>query len=173
MKFTVNDLVSYRTSGVCRIAEIKNCDFGGKQREYYILNPIHDEKSVIFVPVDSPLSDKMKSVLTKDEANEIIASSIPEKPFDWIENDRERTAKIKEIASSGDRERITLMIKTLRLRRKALSACGKKLRVTDEAALVSAEKVLYDEFAYALGIERGDVISYIETKIAEAEKSEA
>ena len=45
--------------------------------------------------------------------------------------------------------------------------------MTDEAALVSAEKVLYDEFAYALGIERGDVMSYIEAKIAEAEKSEA
>ncbi len=173
MKFTVNDLVSYRTSGVCRIAEIKRCDFGGKQEEYYILHPIHDEKSVIFVPVDSPLSDKMNSVLTKDEANEIISASIPEKPFDWIENDRERTAKIKEVVSSGDRERITRMIKTLRLRRKALSACGKKLRVTDEAALVSAEKVLYDEFAYALGIERDDVMPYIEAKISEAKKSEA
>lgn len=65
------------------------------------------------------------------------------------------------------------MIKTLRLRRKALSACGKKLRVTDEAALTSAEKVLYDEFAYALGIARDEVTSYIEAKRAAAEKSEA
>ena len=39
--------------------------------------------------------------------------------------------------------------------------------------IVSAEKVLYDEFAYALGIERDDVTSYTEAKIAEAEKSEA
>ena len=99
MKFIANDLVVYRTSGVCRITEIKNCDFGGKQREYYILCPIHDEKSVIFVPVDSPLSDKMNRLLTKTEVDKIIDSSIPEKPFDWIENDRERTAKIKEVAS--------------------------------------------------------------------------
>ena len=173
MKFIANDLVVYRTSGVCRIAEIKNCYFGGKQREYYILRPVHDEKSVIFVPVDSPLSDKMNRLLTKTEVDKIIDSSIPEKPFDWIENDRERTAKIKEVASSGDRKRITRMIKTLRLRRKALSACGKKLRVTDEAALTSAEKVLYDEFAYALGIARDEVTSYIEAKKAAAEKSEA
>ncbi len=125
------------------------------------------------MPVDSPLSDKMNRLLTKTEVDKIIDSSIPEKPFDWIENDRERTAKIKEVASSGDRKRITRMIKTLRLRRKALSACGKKLRVTDEAALTSAEKVLYDEFAYALGIERDEVTSYIEAKKAAAEKSEA
>ena len=128
---------------------------------------------MIFVPVDSPLSDKMNRLLTKTEVDKIIDSSIPEKPFDWIENDRERTAKIKEVASSGDRKRITRMIKTLRLRRKALSACGKKLRVTDEAALTSAEKVLYDEFAYALGIARDEVTSYIEAKKAAAEKSEA
>ena len=125
------------------------------------------------MPVDSPLSDKMNRLLTKTEVDKIIDSSIPEKPFDWIENDRERTAKIKEVASSGDRKRITRMIKTLRLRRKALSACGKKLRVTDEAALTSAEKVLYDEFAYALGIARDEVTSYIEAKKAAAEKSEA
>lgn len=172
MKFAVNDLVSYKTSGVCRISEIKECTFGGVCGEYYILNPVYDGKSVIFVPVDSPLSDKMRKLLTKAEVDEII-DTMPQDAFDWIENDRERSEKIKEVTTSGDRARIARMIKTLWLRRKALAERGKKLRITDEAALHSAEKILYDEFAYALGIAREDVPAYIEAKIAEAEAPKA
>ena len=167
MKFTVNDLVSYRTNGVCRIEEIKNCTFGKESGEYYVLRPVYDDKSVIYVPKDSPLSDKICRLLTKSEVDEII-KSLSGEDIDWIENDRERSEHIKDVISSGNKKRIAHFIKVMRHRCAFLAERGKKLRVADESALHCAEKMICDEFSVALGIAREDVSDYIESHIAAA-----
>ena len=57
------------------------------------------------------------------------------------------------------------MVKTLYLRRKELAESGKKLRSTDENYLNLAENMLFEEFAYALDIDRSEVVKYIEDHI--------
>lgn len=167
MTFAVNDLVSYRTSGVCRIEEVKYCTFGKESGEYYVLRPVYDSKSVIYVPKDSPLSEKMCRLLTKSEIEDIL-NSLSRDDIDWIENDRERSERIKDVIASGNKKRIAHFIKIMHRRRATLAERGKKLRVSDESALHCAEKMICDEFSVTLGIPREEVSAYIESHIAAA-----
>ena len=52
------------------------------------------------------------------------------------------------------------------LHRKKLSANKKKLRNTDESLFELAENMIFEEFAYVLGIDREDVGKYIQEHIA-------
>ena len=58
------------------------------------------------------------------------------------------------------------LIKALYLHRKELYAEKKKLRSSDESYLTLAENMLYEEFAYALNIDKSEVVDYIEKHIA-------
>ena len=69
--------------------------------------------------------------------------------------------KFREIISGGDREELIRLIKTLFSRRQELAQRNKRLRAADEKFLNDAENMLHDEFAYALGIKKDEVISYI------------
>jgi CarD family transcriptional regulator len=58
-----------------------------------------------------------------------------------------------------------MLVRTLYLRRRELTENGRRLRITDENYLSLAEKMLFEEFAYALGIEQSEVAGYIEQHI--------
>ena len=51
----INDYVNYKTQGVCKIEDLRPMKFGpdSREREYYILRPVHQESSQIFVPADN------------------------------------------------------------------------------------------------------------------------
>ena len=75
MTYSVNDTVLYGAEGVCRVAEIIQRDFGSGTVDYYVLRPVYNENSTIFVPVNNPaLTDKIRRVLSADEIREIIRS---------------------------------------------------------------------------------------------------
>ena len=84
----------------------------------------------------------------------------------WIENDARRKEEYGRILKNADKHELIMLIKTLYLRRKELAASGRKLRSSDENFLNTAENMLFEEFAYALDIDRSDVVGYIEKHIA-------
>ena len=60
--FKVGTYVSYRSEGVCVISDIRMEAFNalGKSEEFYILAPIKDMNSVLYVPVNNEvLTSKM------------------------------------------------------------------------------------------------------------------
>ena len=63
------------------------------------------------------------------------------------------------------------MIKTIYLRKKDRTSCGKKTTATDERYLKLAEDSLYSEFSLLLGIPKGKVVDYISEKIKNSEKN--
>ena len=81
-------------------------------------------------------------------------------------NDMQRKAEYSRIIKDADKHEMISLIKTLYLRRKELAESGKKLRSTDENYLNLAENMLFEEFAYALDIDRSEVVEYIEKHIA-------
>lgn len=157
----VGDFVVYGNSGVCQITGTEGKIVAGRKFTCYVLKPVYDNKSTIFVPCDNKaLCDKMRKLLTKQEICNII-NSVSKQECIWIENENERKNAYHEVISSGDRVALIKLIKTLYLHQNKQFEKGKKLHVADEKILNIAEKLLHDEFAFVLGIERGLVIDFI------------
>lgn len=163
--YHVEDAVLYGSDGICRIAEIVTKDFGGAPTEYYVLKPIRQEASTIYVPVkNEALVQKMRHVLPEEKILELI-EGMPDEKVHWIENDEERKTAYREILSTGDRSGLIRMIKSLYLHEKEMKGNGKHLRAADERFFKEAERMLYDEFALVLGIEPEQVLAFIQERI--------
>ena len=164
--YKVDDMVMYGSFGICKITAIEKRDFTGEEQEYYILKHINSEKNIFYVPTnnDTALS-KMHPICSKAEVDELI-SHMNSEGLIWIDNDIKRKEEYSRIIKDADKHEIIRLIKTLYLRRKELAESGKKLRSADENYLSLAENMLFEEFAYALDIDKSEVVEYIEKHIA-------
>ena len=164
--YNVGDIVMYGTFGICKVTAIEKRDLTGEEQEYYILKHINSEKNIFYVPTnnDTALS-KMHPICSKAEVDELI-SHMNSEGLIWIDNDIKRKEEYSRIIKDADKHEIIRLIKTLYLRRKELAESGKKLRSTDENYLSLAENMLFEEFAFALDIDRSEVVEYIEKHIA-------
>ena len=157
---------------VCRVCQQKEEVFHGTRRNYYLLQPIYDTSSLIHVPADNPkLMGKMRQILSPDEIYQPI-QQIPKQATLWIADDRQRSDAGKEILSTGDRQKLVGMIKTLYEKKQEIEAAGRKFHTADENALRQAEQMIHDEFALVLDIQRDQVAPFIARQIEIQEKSE-
>jgi CarD family transcriptional regulator len=164
--YNVNDVVMYGALGICKVTAIEKRDLTGEEQEYYILKHINAEKNVYYVPTNNEAAlSNMHTICSKAEVNALICNMESEKLI-WIENDIKRKEEYSRIIKNADKHELIGLIKTLYLRRKALAETGKKLRSADENFLSVAENMLFEEFAYALDIDRSEVVDYIEKHIA-------
>ena len=135
------------------------------EKEYYELSPVYDAKTVIFVPVDSEsLQNEMQHVLSSAEIDEIIGTSLNEEML-WISDNKERARSYTEILTEGNSTKILSMIKTLLNKKRELLENNKKLSANDLKILSSAQKMITEEFAFVLGIEKDKVEEYIVNKL--------
>ena len=164
--YKVGDMVMYGTFGICKITAIEKRDFTGEEQEYYILKHITSDKNTYYVPTNNEAAlSKMRSICSKSEVDELI-SHMNSEGLIWIDNDIKRKEEYSRIIKDADKHEIIRLIKTLYLRRKELTETGKKLRSSDENYLNLAENMLFEEFAYALDMDRSEVVEYIEKHIA-------
>lgn len=163
--YQINDTVLYGTHGVCQIAEITQQSFGNPTKTYYVLKPVHNPSSTIYVPVDSEaLTSKIRQVLSREEIYELIHSMPYEESY-WIENEPERKERYREIIAKGDRHELIQMLKALYHHQQQQALRGKKLHAADERYFKEAEKLLYDEFALVLNIKPSQVLPFIMEQI--------
>ena len=164
--YNVNDVVMYGTYGICKITAVEKRNFTSEEQEYYILRHISPDKNTFYVPKDNEAAlSKMHTVCTRAEVDDLI-SHMNAEGLIWIDNDARRKEEYGRILKNADKHELIMLIKTLYLRRKELAENGRKLRSSDENSLNTAENMLFEEFAYALEIDRGDVVRYIEQHIA-------
>jgi CarD family transcriptional regulator len=163
--YSVNDVVMYGVFGICRVTAVEKRDLTGKEQEYYVLKHLNSDNSICYVPVNNEKAlNRMHSVCTRTEADELISHMSFAESI-WIENETKRKEEYSRIVKGSDREELIKLIRTLYLRRRELTEEGKRLRISDENYFSIAEKMLFEEFAYALGIEPGEVAGYIEKHI--------
>lgn len=163
MKYSVGDTVVYGTQGVCSVKEISPLAFGGASKDYYVLCPIGDCRSKIYVPCDNEsLTSQMRPLLTPDEIREIISAS-EKKKTEWIASDSERKEYCASIIKNGDRTELMSMVAMLYLRQEDLKNQKKHFHVSDERFLREGVRLLHEEFAFSLGISIAEVPSYIES----------
>ncbi len=162
--FSVGQTVMFLSAGVCTVREIAAMDTGAGVREYYVLAPVYDARSTVYVPADNAeMLSQMRPVITAGEIDELIAEVSAQK-CEWIADDAARKEFCDEILRSGDRKGLMCLIEMLYLRREELRANKKRFQIADDNNLKKAEKMLHDEFSYALGIDREAVPGYIMEK---------
>ena len=73
--YQIGDYIVKNGNGVCRVDNIMHLDINGidKNRLYYLLVPLDDEKGKVYVPVDTSVQH-IRKVMSVEEAYELIAN---------------------------------------------------------------------------------------------------
>lgn len=163
--FKKGEYVVYGSKGVCLIADVTHLDMMGsdKDRLYYILHPIQDSGSTVYLPTDSKKA-VIRPVISSEEARQLI-DEIPDIEQLGIGDDKKRESKYKEAMKSCDCRAWVSIIKTLCTRKKERLAKGKKITALDEKYLRAAEHELYDELSIALDIPQDHMEKYVMDRI--------
>ena len=149
--FSTDETIHYAGSGVCRIQEIAVKRFGRTREQYYVLQPLHQNTSVIYVPVSNPqLVSKMRPILTRDEVEAMIDGAGRIEPV-WNDDVTQRKELFDSLLRSGNFPDLICIIKTLRRQKQRRQEDGKTLHVSDEGYLREAQRLLYDEIAGVYG----------------------
>lgn len=159
--YEIGSLVVYGSDGVCKVTEIVENSFTGKNdlRKYYVLAQISNPAYKVFVPCDNEiLVSRMQKILSAEEIAEMIKESndLPE----WISDNKVRTKVFKEIMSTYDRKKILALAKLLYVTKSKL-ADKKKLFASDEELLRKIIRILHSEFSLVYEIEEDQVIPFI------------
>ena len=150
--FNIGDIVVYSSQGICKIDCIEQKQIGKNTIDYYVLKPLSNLNTSVFVPVDNEIvTSKMLNVLTADEAKKLI-SEAGSLPYIKFESENRKREQYNTILASNNRQELLSLIKTIRLERETRHAVGKKLNIVDEQTLRKAESLLFNELAYVLKI---------------------
>lgn len=159
--FKIGDVIVYGAQGICKIDCIETKQIGRQTAEYYVLKPIFNENTAVFVPMQNEtLTSKMQNALTKTQVKELI-EKITFIDVIKLNDDNQKRELYKTILSSGDREKLVALIKTIRFERDDRRESGKKLNINDEQTLRKAELLLYNELGFVLGCEPDEVKNII------------
>ena len=159
--YKIGDIVIYGAEGLCRIVDITEKKFGKEVIEYYVLESIDSSDSTTYVPMHNEKSmSKMRHILREDEIVEII-KQFPANDMPWIDNDRERQKVFRDTLLFGNSKDIIRLARTIHLHQKKQEAQGRKLHMADERFLKDAERMIFDEIAYVMKIEKDQVLDFI------------
>ena len=165
------DVVLYSAHGVCRITDIANKTMAGETAEYYVLQPVYEQGSTLFLPTgNEKLTAKMRRMPSAEELQALIRS-LPDEPPLWMEDENARRERYREVISDGDCRELMRLIRTLYLQRKKQQERGKHLRLSDERFLKEAERMLHDEFALVFHLDRNEVEAFIRSQIPEEKRA--
>lgn len=159
--FKVGEVVLYSTSGVCKVSELTEKSFGSFSAEYYVLTPLMQKASTVFVPTQNDkLTKKMHPILSKNDYEKVF-SFVKENGFARTQTENERQQKFLEVIESGSREDLICMILDLREIEKEQTENSKRLHISDERLLNSLEEILFDELCFVFEIEREDANEFL------------
>ena len=165
--YQVGDKVVYGTHGVCIIADQEERLVDRKHVTYLVLEPIGQGSSRYLVPTHNEVAmGKLKKMLTKELLETLIQSEMVQKDG-WIKDENQRKQLYRELISSGNREKLMQMIKTLYHHKTAQAAAGKKCHICDENFLRDAEKLLISEVSVVMDMEPDLARQYIRRKLKE------
>ena len=107
------DYVVKIPEGICRIEDVMQLDIYDTDKEYYMLVPISEKSSKIYIPTDNA-EGRIRKVISKEETLKFI-KSIPEIDAKDIPNEKMREQEYKTSILSCNNEKIVSIIKLIRL----------------------------------------------------------
>lgn len=163
--YKVSEIVAYSSQGICEITEICQREVAGNVMDYYVMKPIFDSRSTVFVPVtNEKLVSRIRRTMTSEEASDLL-ENINSAEIIWIDNDTKRRDLYQAILTEGIPSQLASLFRTLILRKRTLEASSRKLRSTDETCMRAAEKLIARECSYACGEDQDDLIRRLSSMI--------
>ena len=152
----IGDCIHYGGHGVCRICGRETKTLGKECRDYFLLRPVGDDKTILYLPVDAqPDRVKLRNVLSAGEIFQLVARE-QDNPPSWISDCRERRQICGQTLRSGDAGALMHLVKNMYAHEQQMPS-GKLLPMSDQELLQSAENQLYNEFRVVLDIARDQV----------------
>ena len=159
MKYEIGDFVSKPVTGICKIENILYLNpQDEKNKLYYLMKPVEDEKEKIYVPVSNSDS-RLRLCMTKEAWN--LIKRIPEIPTAWTDNEKMREQHYKAAVKANAPEALVAIIKMIYQRKQKRLAQGKKCTATDAKYFQMAENLLYMELGVALGKPKQEICKTI------------
>ncbi len=161
------EYVRYACNGVCLVDDVRLDRLANKEapKEFYILKPVSNPASTIFVPTGSPmLVSKMSRLPDREELDKLILSTKGIQ-FPWIEDRKVRLAQFQAIVKECDLRDLLCLALCIRQRKRSLSAEGKKLGASDEGVLQRAEALIENQVGFVLQVSGEQVGPYIRSKL--------
>lgn len=138
--YKVGDKVVHQREGACFISGFQKMEHDNVKKEYYVLEPLHDVKSKVYVSVDNN-NNRMRSAVTQKEMKESeMIVGVAE--TDWIDDPKVRRKTLLKIIREFEFAEVLLVLKTLMVQN-----AQKKLCSNDIELLVDAEKLIYSEIS--------------------------
>ncbi len=157
------DYVVKIPEGICRIEDVMQLDIYDTDKEYYMLVPISEKSSKIYIPTDNA-EGRIRKVISKEEALKFI-KSIPEIDAKDIPNEKMREQEYKTSILSCNNEKIVSIIKSIYARKQERMEQGKKITTTDDKYFKRAEDVLFSELSFVLNIPKDKMEQFISDTI--------
>ncbi|MBQ8416280.1 MAG: hypothetical protein IJX13_05215 [Clostridia bacterium] len=149
--FQKDEYVFYESGGICRISDIQISPLEGMpaDREYYVLQSVHDKNGVIYIPVDS---DRvfLRRLLNREEAQALL-DSIPSVEVIIEENAKLLRNKYLEAMRTHQPLEWVRIIKTVYRRTTDPERQRQRLSETERSLAENAKRYLYTELSLALG----------------------
>ena len=159
--FKIDDYIMYGITGVCKVVDITNEKFiNGEKRDYYVLSPIHNNNTIIKIPLDNN-KIPMRKIISKGDVTSLI-NDMPNMDTLWIDDEKKRNNQFKMMLKSGKCEDLIKLI----FNKRYAKSTSKKLNKADKEIIKEAERLLHEEFAIILNISPNEVNSYIASQIA-------
>ena len=165
--FHKGEYVRYAANGVCLVDDVRSDSLARKEapKEFYILKPVSNPNSTIFVPTGSmTLVQKMSRLPDREELDRLILST-KGSHFPWIEDRKARLAQFQTIVKDCDLRSLICLAVCLYQRKQALLAAGKKLGASDEGYLQRAEALIENQVGFVLEISGDQVGPYLRKKL--------
>lgn len=165
--FKIGERVVYGQGGVYEIVDVRDEAVLGAVCRYYVLKAWGDKtEALVFVPVDNEaLTSSMRYLMSKSDAERFIGRIGEIAPAEWNADNRRRAENLRRAIQDGNHDEIISIIKSIWLKSLDREREGKRGYQTDETMLKKAEHILYTELALALGIDEGEVVEYIRSKV--------
>ena len=158
--FEVGDRVFYGVVGVCEVEDIAAPPIKGIDGKYYYLQPVYDDKGIIYSPVDSK-KVSMRTIITKEEAQTFLERARNCKS-DELLNQKITPNQYDEMVKSQDTEKLMHLVRFLYDIKNERAKELRKMKSADSRMLVTARKLLYGELAVALGKDYSEMSDLLE-----------
>lgn len=160
MHFAQGDIVLYGSNGACLIKSIEERSRGF----YYILAPVHKDRTTLMVPVDNEtLVSRMRPIPSAEEVEESIREALETEPS-WIPDNATRKNHAKKVLADGNEFDLLMLFRSFRQHKEFVIENGKKATSSDTAILRSAQDRIRDEFSLVFDIEPDEVAAFIASR---------
>ena len=157
----IGSYVLYGKTGVCRVVEKTGIAMGKEVSEYYVLSPVGDGRSSVFVPCDNEaLVAKMCPLMTREEIDALLSVADKER-LEWIDDRTQRMTFYRTVMSGNDRRMLIRLICCLFRKKHERQEQGKRLSTMDDTTLQECMRLIDEEFSMVLGIPQSQVVAYI------------